>query len=215
MESSNLKNFEERKHSRAQHTYKLDERNRASQSTPYNQNSWNYDEENTPGMRSIELKDMPLDMALGAAASGSMKESSIQNHYISSSGGGAGSRPYQQNAYSNLNMPADSSAPTRKFLGTNSIKGSQQMSQRESDAMFAAAEAESTLKQTAVRDLNKINVSMSLSNADNDSTYLRKDKFKSRIGGMANAESAALTVAGSRLAKGEANSAGAGSLNND
>ena len=67
-------------------------------STPYNQNSWKYDEENTPGSSmkfssGIELKTMPKEQAMKNV---DMKESSMQNHYMSAStyGGGAGSRPY-------------------------------------------------------------------------------------------------------------------------
>jgi len=69
----------------------------------YNANKWHHDEdeENTPG-RGIELKAMSLEKASGAPK---VKESPLQNHYISSSytgatgPGGRGSTPYHS-AYS-------------------------------------------------------------------------------------------------------------------
>jgi len=115
-------------------------------------------------------------------------------------------------------MPADTSAPTRRFMENTPSGRSYEPknpSATELDAMFAASLSDEQMKVTAARDPNKTKVSMSLSSAENDSVLLRKDKLKSRIGGAANAESAALKVVGSKLAIPDGEATTAGSLNDE
>jgi hypothetical protein len=77
------------------------------------------------------------------------------------------------------------------------------------DAMFAAAEeSERNTPKVPVRDTGKINVSMGFASTDPDSSYHRKDKFKSRIGGLT--EDSTLSIPGSQ----PATNAQGGSLNN-
>ena len=127
------------------------------------------------------------------------KESSMQEHYEAAStyGGGAGSRPYTQ-TYSNLNAPADTGLSNRNRFGLPPTQH-----QLDMDAMFEAAEKSKSGNTPNLsfpvpsRDTGKINVSMGFASTDPDQSSLRKDKFKSRIGGIV--EEPTLNVSSSKL----------------
>lgn len=124
----------------------------------------------------------------------------MQNHFIQFSG----SRAYNTNAYSGI--VADTSSSSGKKYFENTVTG---IDRQQIDEMFEQAE-----KKEKMRNAPGFSISMTHASEDNDSVYIKKDqKFKSRIGGAANAEVDGLNVIGSKPINQSSNSGYPKSLN--
>ena len=109
----------------------------------HNSKNWYYDEENTPTKTdTYELKQMSL-----GEASGSMKESPLQNHFIQFSG----SRAYNNNAYSGIG--AHTTMSSGKFFDNN-VPDRQQI-----DEMFEQAEKKEKLRNAPGFSISMVNAS--------------------------------------------------------